>query len=230
MPGAGTSATLALPHMLPFPPPVHTSTGRPSRRARAASESSSAPVLWPPGSGHTSTATPRTSIDSSQTYLDPDAKSLGSDVDAESEYRRWGHSAGGDKGQPPPYVERSSYTHAHAHTAVPAEEQAQEARTLPMYMFILGFVCPVLWLIGAFTLRAPHAHRAGVFDPYASLNGAEKAEAEREMRRWEVETRWGKRCMWAAVVSVFLGLAAGMAAWGAIASGKGKGDQGALAA
>jgi len=128
---------------------------------------------------------------------------------------------------PPPYthsVEPPSYTYDPPPTTEP--------RTLPMYMFILGFVCPLLWLVGAFMMRTPHSHRTGAFDPYASLSGAEKAaaerEAERRQRRWEVEMKWAKRCMWAAVLFVCVGLTVGMSVWGALVRGK-KAGEGALA-
>ncbi|KAG6907278.1 hypothetical protein DXG01_009583, partial [Tephrocybe rancida] len=79
-----------------------------------------------------------------------------------------------------------------------ADTSAPEPRTLPMYLFFLGFVCPLLWVVGTFTMRLPHRERRGALDPFAMarLPEMEKAAADREveriMKRWEVEMKWGK--------------------------------------
>ncbi|KAG6864468.1 hypothetical protein C0991_009302 [Blastosporella zonata] len=70
--------------------------------------------------------------------------------------------------------------------------------------------------------------RRGTLDPFvmAGLPAVEKTAAEKEIermkRRWEVETKWAKRCMWATVLFVCLGLAAGMSTWGAIIARRSK--------
>ncbi|KAG6872249.1 hypothetical protein C0995_011598 [Termitomyces sp. Mi166 len=123
---------------------------------------------------------------------------------------------------PPPYsstrtkTARDHETNEHEHGY--EHEHESEPRTLPMYLFFLGF--------RTFTLRLPHTDSerrpGGRLDPFRmwSLPADEKAEAEREVerliRRWEVEWRWGKRCMWATVGFVGVGLVAGMAVWGAL--------------
>ncbi|GLB40145.1 hypothetical protein LshimejAT787_0800160 [Lyophyllum shimeji] len=196
----------------PFPLAVHI----PPARTRVASASSTTPLNRDPSRSSQS-------IDSSRTQLDTSLPSIAMPHSKNSvDIRPPCHSTDGcsdrdHQSVPPPYthsVEPPSYT------ADPPPLPSSEPRTLPMYMFILGFVCPLFWLIGAFMLRPPHAHRRGAFDPYASLPEAEKAaaerEAERQMRRWEVEMRWAKRCMWAAVVFACVGLAVGMSVWGVV--------------
>ncbi|KAF8071672.1 hypothetical protein FPV67DRAFT_1667149 [Lyophyllum atratum] len=219
-----TAVTMAMTHdlRLPFPLTVYKS---PSRTRYA----SSVPVTTPPpspaasGSGHTSTDS------SSRIHMNTPAPSIAMSLSkhsAESQRTsdtRHSCSDGNREQVPPPYtrsVEPPSYTR----DAPPTEEP----RTIPMYMFILGFVCPIFWLVGAFMMRGPHSHRRGAFDPYPSLSGAEKAatelEAERRKRLWEVEFKWAKRCMWATVLFVGVGLTVGMSVWGALMSAKGGKD------
>ncbi|KAG5732551.1 hypothetical protein E4T56_gene13613, partial [Termitomyces sp. T112] len=106
---------------------------------------------------------------------------------------------------PPPYSESPSYSQAgrekgdvknelneqehENENENKKNEHEHEPRTLPMYLFFLGFLCPILWIIGTFTLRPPHTDHerrpGGSLDPSRiwRLPPEEKAEAEREVER-----------------------------------------------
>ncbi|RDB26744.1 hypothetical protein Hypma_005358 [Hypsizygus marmoreus] len=98
--------------------------------------------------------------------------------------------------------------------------QHREPKTLARYLFILGFVCPVLWVAGAFMMRYP-AHNGPVYLP--SVTGlpdkAVGGQYDFVQSRRIAEFKWAKRCM-VAVFSFFcLGLVLGFSAWGAVNAG-----------
>ncbi|KAG5640789.1 hypothetical protein DXG03_007186 [Asterophora parasitica] len=227
--------TAPMTYTLAFPAPVHT--GARADSPSYASSSSTVPSsrsITPPRAPGSKTQSKSASV--CRAYLDPYSsesffparKSSTTSSSSSSASSSTSKSNGWGSSQPPPYAESPAYN---SNADTNAEDEPR-THVLSQYLFFLGFVCPLLWIIGTFTLRTPTAQGAGAFDPYASMEEKERAEAVERSRataRWEVEVRWAKKCMWAAVAFLCLALVAGMSVWGAIISARGKDGQGALA-
>ncbi|KAH9916563.1 uncharacterized protein BXZ73DRAFT_105758 [Epithele typhae] len=90
-------------------------------------------------------------------------------------------------------------------------------KPLSRTLFLFGFLCPLLWFVGAFFLFRPPAPRAVELNalPFYTVG-----ERERRVAAYRAtEERWAKRCLWAAVavlaIAAFVAGGAVMAARGA---------------
>ncbi|KAF7312059.1 hypothetical protein MIND_00218000 [Mycena indigotica] len=109
---------------------------------------------------------------------------------------------------PPPYVECPEYTF-----------RAPEPVTLAMYLFKFGFFFPPFWILGVIILMSPL--RAPPAGPPSASWLPEKTDAERQMiieRMRTTELKWARRCLYALVAYIIIGVVAGVAIWATLRS------------
>ncbi|KAJ7056681.1 hypothetical protein C8F01DRAFT_992878 [Mycena amicta] len=109
---------------------------------------------------------------------------------------------------PPPYVECPEYT-----------LRAPEPVTLAMYLFKFGFLFPPFWILGVVILLSPL--RAPPAGPPSASWLPEKTDAERQMiieRMRTAELKWAKRCLYALITLILVGVVVGLAIWATLRS------------
>ncbi|KAF9468171.1 hypothetical protein BDZ94DRAFT_1247364 [Collybia nuda] len=93
-----------------------------------------------------------------------------------------------------------------------------EPPTITMYLFWSGFLFPLLWIFGAFTLKYTCYRSSCSVNSDSSSEKAEDTRHNFVYRRRETEIKWARRCIWASTIMLCITIALGISVWGALNS------------